>query len=176
MKPALYVRKLTEEERSALEAGLRSSNSFTTRRCQILLSSASGKRSGEIVSELHCNAQTVRNAIKAFHKKGLSALTPQSNRPHHIKYKIAPSVIDALTELIHQSPREYGEPVSFWSLELVAQVAYSQAIITEPVTAEGMRQALNRHGISWKRAKHWITSPDPDYALKKTTRSTDPLE
>ena len=28
--------------------------------------------------------------------------------------------------------------------------------------------------MSWKRAKHWITSPDPEYVRKKTARPPDP--
>ena len=36
------------------------------------------------------------------------------------------------------------------------------------LTAEGMRGVLARLGIGWKRAKHWITSPDPEYAKKKS--------
>jgi hypothetical protein len=32
---------------------------------------------------------------------------------------------------------------------------------------ETMRQALSRVGINWKRAKRWITSPDPEYQRKK---------
>src|SRR3954447_14005921 len=31
--------------------------------------------------------------------------------------------------------------------------------------------ALKRPGISWRRAKHWITSPDPQYVLKKRWRA-----
>ena len=171
MKQPIYVREISVEEREALEKGLRSSNGFTVRRCQILLSSAAGKRSGQIVAHLHCNDQTVRNAIRDFHQKGLEALQPGSNRPHNISYKIEPEVIEPLKELIHQSPREYGEVVSFWSLKLVAKVAYQQAIIKQPVTGEAMRQALKRGGISWKRAKKWITSPDPAYELKKSNET-----
>jgi hypothetical protein len=32
---------------------------------------------------------------------------------------------------------------------------------------ETMRQTLSRLGINWKRAKPWITSPDPLYQEKK---------
>lgn len=169
MKQPIYVRELRDEEREALEKGLRSSNGFTVRRCQILLSSAAGKRSGQITAQLHCNDQTVRNAIKAFHQKGVEALQPGSNRPHNITYKVEPAAIEPLKELIHQSPREYGEAVSFWTLNLVGKVAYEQKIIKQLVTGEAIRQALKRHGISWKRAKKWITSPDPAYELKKSS-------
>ena len=30
-----------------------------------------------------------------------------------------------------------------------------------------IRQALKRLGVGWTRAKHWLTSPDPEYAAKK---------
>jgi len=44
MKPPKFVRALTADERVALEAGLRSSDAFVLRRCQILLASARGER------------------------------------------------------------------------------------------------------------------------------------
>ncbi len=171
MRQPIYVREISRKERKELEKGLRSSDGFTVRRCQILLSSADGNHSGQIMAQLHCNDQTVRNAIRDFHQKGLAALQPGSNRPHNIKYKIEPEAIEPLKELIHQSPREYGETVSFWTLSLVTKVAYQQKIIKQPVTSEAMRQALKRHGISWKRAKKWITSPDPAYELKKSNET-----
>ena len=37
MKPPIFVRTLSKEEREALEAGLRSSDAFVLRRCQIPL-------------------------------------------------------------------------------------------------------------------------------------------
>jgi hypothetical protein len=36
------------------------------------------------------------------------------------------------------------------------------------LSAETIRQALLRLGVGWRRAKHWLTSPDPAYARKKT--------
>jgi hypothetical protein len=35
------------------------------------------------------------------------------------------------------------------------------------VSIETIRQALLRLGVGWQRAKHWITSPDPEYLRKK---------
>jgi hypothetical protein len=37
------------------------------------------------------------------------------------------------------------------------------------VSDETIRFALKRLGIPWKRAKRWITSPDPYYAQKNTS-------
>jgi DDE superfamily endonuclease len=38
------------------------------------------------------------------------------------------------------------------------------------VSIETIRLALGRLGVGWQRAKHWITSPDPNYARKKKRR------
>jgi hypothetical protein len=35
------------------------------------------------------------------------------------------------------------------------------------MSGESIRRALKRLGVGWKRAKDWITSPDPAYARKK---------
>ncbi len=43
MKRPIFVRPLSDAEREALEAGLRSSDAFVLRRCQILLASDGGK-------------------------------------------------------------------------------------------------------------------------------------
>ena len=61
MKAPIFIRSLTQEERSQLQAGLRSSDAFVLRRCQILLASARGERVPAIAVQLACNQQTVRN-------------------------------------------------------------------------------------------------------------------
>lgn len=38
------------------------------------------------------------------------------------------------------------------------------------VSIETIRLALKRLGVGWQRAKHWITSPDPEYMRKKPRR------
>jgi hypothetical protein len=54
MKPPIFVRTLSKEERKALQAGLRSSDAFVLRRCQILLSSARGESPPQIARSLGC--------------------------------------------------------------------------------------------------------------------------
>src|SRR5206468_5897624 len=81
MKPPLFVRPLTDPERAALRAGLRSPDAFTLRRCQILLASADGLRPARIAERLSCASQSARNAIRAFHAEGLDCLTEKSHRP-----------------------------------------------------------------------------------------------
>src|SRR5215217_3298120 len=84
MKPPIFVRTLSKEEREALEAGLRSSDAFVLRRCQILLASARRERPPGIAENLGCGSQTVRNAIHAFDQRGLGALQAGSSRPREV--------------------------------------------------------------------------------------------
>jgi DNA-binding NarL/FixJ family response regulator len=85
MKPALSIRHFTDEERAALEAGLRSHDAFTVRRCQILLASAAGRKPSQIATALHCAPQTVRNVIHTFDKRGLACVPHGSNVPIRVE-------------------------------------------------------------------------------------------
>src|SRR5687768_7147451 len=109
MKPPIYVRKLSEEERECLEAGLRSRDTFVLRRCQILLASARGSSPPKIAQSLGCASQTVRNAIRAFNEKGLDALMAGSSTPKrvHAAFVDANSA-ERLRGMLHRSPREFG--------------------------------------------------------------------
>ena len=53
----------------------------------------------------------------------------------------------------------------------VAEVSFAEGITAERVSDETLRQAIGRLGVRWKRAKQWITSPDPEYA-RKNVRAT----
>jgi hypothetical protein len=70
--------------------------------------------------------------------------------------------------LLHQSPRHFGKKSSLWNLTLLAAVAHERGLTPHQVSDETIRRALGRLGVRWQRAKHWITSPDPHYALKKS--------
>ena len=78
MKPPIFVRTLSKKEREALQEGLRSTDAFVLRRCQILLASSRRERAPRIAENLGCGSQTVRNAIHDFDEHGLDALTPGS--------------------------------------------------------------------------------------------------
>jgi transposase len=165
------IRPLTPDEHLALKAGLRSPDSFTLRRCQILLASAEGLRPSLLAARLGCASQTVRNAIRAFAAEGLACLSRKSNRPKSSRPELDLARCQRLRALLHRSPRDFGKPTSLWTLALAAEVALAEGLTARLVSDETIRQALIRLGVGWKRAKTWITSPDPAY-LRKTGRAT----
>jgi DNA-binding NarL/FixJ family response regulator len=64
MKRPIFVRHLSDAERDTLEAGLRSPDAFTLRRCQILLASDRGENAYQIAHELGCNSS--RGAARSW--------------------------------------------------------------------------------------------------------------
>lgn len=168
MKRPIFVRSLSSEEQAGVEAGLRSADAFVLRRSQILAASARGEPVGAIARMLSCNPQTVRNAIHAFHQHGVAALTKGSSVAHRRPHTALPGVAaEALRDLLHRSPREFGKPTSLWTLPLAAEVSFRQGLTARPVSGETIRATRARLGVRWRRAKQWITSPDPAYLRKK---------
>lgn len=168
MRKPIIVRELTDEEHQRLTIGLRSSKPFTVRRSQIVLSSARGEKAPRIAEFLGCDDQTVRNAIVAFNKKGMSALEMGSRRPKTVEPIFRNADLEKLKAILHCSPRDFDKETSVWTLELAAEVSFAEGLTARQVSGDCVRHALKRLNVSWKRAKHWITSPDPGYMRKKS--------
>ena len=108
MKPPIFVRKLSEEERETPQAGLRSKDAFVLRRSQVLLASSRGESPPTIAEDLGCGSQTARNAIHAFDERGLGVLKPGSSRPKRTRALFDEQSAEALRGLLHRSPRDFG--------------------------------------------------------------------
>ena len=167
MKRPIFIRPLTDDERQALECGLRSKDAFVMRRSQMLLASARGERAPHIAQELGCDDQTVLDALHAFNERGLEALQHGSPIPHTTYPTFTPEAAERLHALLHRSPRTFGLNTSLWTLDLAAQVSFQQGLTEREVSGETIRQTLLKLGVQWKRAKRWITSPDRGYLRKK---------
>jgi hypothetical protein len=90
MREPIFARPLSDAERETLKAGLRSPDAFTLRRCQILLSSADGKKSAYLRSlpNLAATPRACATSIHKFNRGGLqAALRKGSRRPHTTPHK-----------------------------------------------------------------------------------------
>ena len=119
-----------------------------------------------------CHQDTVREVVNGFNVKGLEVLQKRSKRPHTVQRAFTEESEEKLKTILHQSPRDYGKNSSLWSLELLAEVCFEQGLTKRLVSRETIRTTLRRLGIHWKRAKHWITSPDPLYEHKKSDKKS----
>src|SRR5215212_7251969 len=163
MHPPIFVREPSDAERAWLEAALRASDAFTVRRAQIALASAEGRRPRAIARDLRCAVQTVRNGIRAFNATGVAALTAGSSRPKSAAPMLGTAERERLRAIRHQPPRAFGHART---LALLAREAHGQGLSPAVLSGETIRQALLRLGVGWKRAKRWLTSPDPASAQK----------
>jgi transposase len=161
----MSVRRLTPEEQPPLDIGLRAADAFTLRRCQSLLARARGQRPAQIAQQLGCATQSVRTTMHAFPTRGLTSLQAQSRRPKRTRLGLD---AEPLRALLHERPRAFGKPRSPWTLRLAAEVCWERGLTPSQVSIETVRQALKRLGVNWRRAKRWITRPDPPYAFKKS--------
>jgi hypothetical protein len=169
MPKPIFVRPFTDGERLAIEQGLRSSDAFTLRRCQILLASARRDTPAVIAAQLSCGDQTVRNAIHAFNTRSLSSLRRSSTVAQHLPHTaFDPAGLEQLKVIIKRSPRTFGKASSVWTLDLLADVCHAEGLTARVVSGETIRATLTRLGIAWKRAKRWIRSPDGAYTPKKS--------
>jgi len=150
-----------------MQAGLRSQDPFVLRRSQIVLASQRGEKAISIAKTLGCDDETVRNVIKGFNRSGLDILKEGSRRPHTTQAAFSSEGVEQLKEILHQSPRTFGKATSLWTLDLAAEVSYEKGLVQELISGETVRATLKRFGMKWTRAKHWITSPDPEYERKK---------
>ncbi len=60
----------------------------------------------------------------------------------------------------------FGHARSTWTLALLARTAHAEGLSAAVLSIETIRQALLRLEVGWKRAKRWLTSPDPAYCPK----------
>lgn len=164
---AIYVGHLTEQEKEIVEKGLQSSSAFTVRRSQIILKSAKWQSASQIASELHCTGQTVRNAIRAYQQEGVECLPEKSHARHDQQAYISEAGGERLKEIIRLSPRTFDYESSLWSRDLLAQQLHQEGHSRQQVCSSTITAALQRAGISWRRAKKWIRSPDPAYQRRK---------
>src|SRR5260221_8608575 len=168
MRSPIFVHALTDEERSELEAGLRSSKAVVLRRCQIVLASARGERVPQIAQVLGCDEKTVRQVVHGFNARGVALLQLASSRPRTIHAAFTSVDAERLRDLLHRSPRAFGKSSSLWTLQWAAEVSCAEGLTARRGSGETTPPTPRRFGGGWARAKPWITGPDPELVRKKS--------
>jgi transposase len=169
---AIYARKPDKEEREILEAGLKSSSGFTVRRSQIILMSLDESLTATAISErIGQSDQQVRTVLHAFNEKGIDCLKEKSRARHDDQRAYDDHSRERLREIIRQTPRIHGYESSLWTLEMLAEVSHKKGWTTYQVHKDTVSQTLMEMGVNWKRAKHWINSPDEHYERKKSAET-----
>ena len=136
----------------------------------MVLASAQGEKVSVIAPRVGISGQAVRDVLHIFNAHGLAVLPQGTTRNKVLYYSFATAGAEALRDLLHHSPRDAGKQSSVWTLELAADVAFERGLTAWRVSGETVRATLARRGVRWRRAKAWITSPDPESVRKKAWR------
>ena len=170
MKAPISIRPPSSDERRQIKAGLHSSDAFVLRRCQIVLASERGERAPAIARQLGMQRPDGAQRDQRFQCPGTGGpdrgVLASASAAHRLLGRGCPAPGRSCCIVRHDVGREQ----SFWTLQAAAQVSFEQGLIAAPTSVESVRRALQRLGTNWKRAKHGISSPDPQYQLKKIAR------
>jgi transposase len=134
-----------------------------TRAQMVLLAAERRLTAAEIAKIVRASEETVRRWLKRYLAEGVEGL---SDAPHPgAPRKVTAEYREGLIHAVRRRPRSLGLPFSLWTLQRLADYMAERTGIR--VTYESVRAHLKAAGIVLSRPQHTITSPDPEYALKK---------
>lgn len=129
----------------------------------ILLAAERRMTAAEIAEIVRASEETVRRWLKRYLAEGVEGLrdTPRPGSPR----KVTAEYRELLVHAVRRRPRSLGLPFSLWTLRRLADYMAEQSSIRVEYETVGLH--LKAAGIVLSRPQHTITSPDPEYALKK---------
>ena len=164
MRP-LHAKDLSDEEHAELDRLYRTAKAPRVReRAQmILLAIEQSMLAHEIAPIVRRDEQTVRRWIKRFNAEGCEGLS-DAPRPG-AEAKATPAYRKRLLEVVRRRPRSLDEPYSLWTLQRLADFMAEETSMR--LSHETVRRLLKDEGIVLSRPQHKISSPDPEYQVKK---------
>lgn len=170
---AIQLPALSEAQLKELEELYQRTHDVRLRtRAQMMLLAAeqglSAPTIGKIVRE---NEETVRRWMKRYMAEGISGLMDMP-RPGATP-KLTAEYVQALVRVVRQRPRSLGQEFSMWTLQRLVNYMAEQTGVR--VSPECVRLHLLKADIVLSRPQHKISSPDPEYEVKKRrfkTRAT----
>jgi transposase len=164
MKP-IRVRELHPGEQEELKALYDKTRDvrMRTRAQMILLAIEQNMTAPQIGQIVRKNDQTVRVWIKRFNAEGVNGLYdgPRPGSPKVVTEEYS----QQLLEVVRQRPRALGQPYSLWTLARLADYMAEETGLR--VSPETVRRVLKAGDIVLSRPQHTISSPDPEYKVKK---------
>jgi transposase len=134
-----------------------------TRALMILLAAERRLTASEVAAIVRQDAETVRRWFARYEAEGINGLSdaPRSGKPP----KVTRQYRERLLELVRRRPRALDLPFSLWTAARLADRLADETGLRMSVPS--IQRLLRAAGMALSRPQHMITSPDPDYALKK---------
>ena len=166
MATLVKLRKLTAEERTALErlARSRTEEARLVVRAKIVLGLAAGERPYQVADRVGVGRMAAYEWLHRFNAEGLNGLTdhPRPGRPHtYTAGQRAEVIAAALTK-----PEALGLPFASWTLDrLQAYLAEHKGI---GIKRTRIDEILIAEGLRWRKQETWFGQKvDPEFAAKR---------
>jgi transposase len=169
MKP-LEMPTLTAEQIDAVTTLYRTTHTvrLRTRAQMVLLAAEQHLGVREIATIVRECEGTVRCWLKRYSAHGIEGL--QDQWAGGAPAKVTPAYRDQLLQLVRRRPRSLDLPYSTWTLQRLADELAERTGIR--VEKETVRVHLKAAEIVLSRPQHTISSPDPEYVVKKRRLKT----
>lgn len=161
----LFVPSLTEKQILELEQLYRKTEvpRVRTRAQMVLLSAEKKLTADEIADIVRESSVTVLRWLHRYIAEGVQGLmdAPRSGRSSILTEEFR----KRLLEVVRRRPRGLELEFSMWTLQRLVDFMAEDTGIR--VSTETIRRALAKEGIVFSRPQHTISSPDPEYQVKK---------
>jgi len=161
----IRIDRLSAEQHAELDGANRTAKDgrLRIRALIVLLAAERGMVAAEIAAVVRMHEESVRRWLVRYQAEGLEGLkdAPRSGAPPRITRAYGEQLLAA----VRRRPRALGLPFSLWTGERLADHLAERTGIRASRTS--VYRLLNDAGIHLNRPQHTITSPDPEYAVKK---------
>jgi transposase len=173
MTAPIQVRELQKDELEELQSLYERTKDvrIRTRTQMILLAVEQNMTAPAIGQIVRKNEQTVRRWIRRFNAEGINGLSdaPRPGNPGTETEAYRQRVVS----IVRQRPRALGQPYSLWTLQRLADFMAEET--GTRVSGETVRRILKVEDIVLSRPQHTISSPDPEYKVKKRRLKTSAI-
>jgi len=161
----IHVPPLTAEQLAELEELYQKTDKprYRTRAQMVLLSSEQGLKAEEIAQIVRESHITVLRWLKRYLAEGIEGLKddPKPGR----STVVTEAYRKRLLEVVRRRPRSLGLDYSMWTLQRLSDYLAEETGMR--VSSETVRRELAKEDIVFSRPQHTISSPDPEYQVKK---------
>jgi len=161
----IQVPPLTQEQLTELEELYQKTNKprYRTRAQMVLLSAEKGFKAEEIAQIVRESHNTVLRWLKRYLAEGIEGLqdAPRPGRSSTVTEEYRKQLLES----VRRRPRSLGLEYSMWTLQRLSDYMAEETGVR--LSYETVRRELAKEGIVFSRPQHTISSPDPEYQVKK---------
>jgi transposase len=153
---------LTEDEKKKLEAHKAGNHVYRKKRATAILMANDNLSMLEIVMELDCHVGTVYDWLRKFREKGVDFVLAKkdfSKNNEELKERT-----DRLIRILRQSPHDYNINRTTWIQKDLVRVYEKE--YGKTLSGATIRLALKKANHTWKSARSFVPTPDPEYRQK----------